>query len=299
MKKLRAPIEWVEQTKIVFFIVFSAITNAVALNNFFIPAKVYASGMTGVAQLLSAVFGDFLNFKIEAGVLILLFNIPIAILGWQKIGKGFTLYSFISSFLISIFMLILPVKALTPDPIMSALFGGVLSGMGIGFALKYGFSTGGMDIISMVLAKTTGKSIGTLLMGLNMTIAVTAGFLYGWEFAFYTLLSIYVVTKVVDGIHTSQQKVTAMIVTQDPENLTASINSKLIRGITIMPATGGYSKTNRSVLMIVITRYEMYDLEQAVREADAAAFVNFIQTTKIIGEFWNSDQQKQWKQKEQ
>ncbi|SFH61649.1 YitT family protein [Pisciglobus halotolerans] len=298
MKKLKAPIQWVEQFKIIFFIFFSAITNAVALNNFFIPANVYASGITGVAQLMSDAMRDFLQFKVEVGILILLFNIPIAIIGWIKIGRRFTLYSFISSLLISVFMLILPVKALTPDPIMNALFGGVIAGLGIGFALKYGFSTGGMDIISMVLAKTTGKTIGTLMMAINVMIVIIAGFLYGWEYAFYTLLSIYVVTKVIDAIHTSHQKITAMIVTQDPQAIVSSIHSKLIRGITVIPAKGAFSQTDRSVLMTVITRYEMYDLEQAVREADAAAFVNFMQTTKVLGEFWNSDQQKKWKKQD-
>lgn len=293
MTKLKTPNFWIEHAKKIFFIFFAAITNAIAMNNFLIPSNIYASGVNGVSQLLSDILGSSSGIFIDTGILILVFNIPIAILGWFKVGKNFTLYSFLTSILISFFIILLPVNPLTTDPMMNALFGGIISGAGIGFALKYGFSTGGMDIISMVLAKTTGRSIGTLTFALNFLIVLSAGFLYGWEYALYTLVSIYVMTKVIDTIHTSHQKVTAMIVTNEPNALVKSIHEKLIRGITIIPAKGAYSGMDRSILMVVITRYEMYELEQAVREADASAFVNFMETNKVLGEFWSSDRQKE------
>lgn len=295
MTKLKTPNFWIELAKKVFFIVFAAITSAVALNNFLIPANIYAAGINGTSQLLSDVFNNSFGIIIDTGILILLFNIPIAVLGWFKVGRDFTLYSFMTSILISFFTILLPINPLSSDPMMNALFGGIISGTGIGFALKYGFSTGGMDIISMVLAKTTGKSIGTLTFAMNLLIVSSAGLLYGWEYALYTLVSIYVMTKMIDTIHTSHQKVTAMIVTNEPDALTKEIHEKLIRGITIIPAKGAYSGTDRSILMVVITRYEMYDLEQAVRVADASAFVNFMETNKVLGEFWSTDRQKESK----
>lgn len=293
MTKLKTPNFWIEHIKKIFFIFFAAITSAVALNNFLIPSNIYAAGINGTSQLLSDVLSNNSGILIDTGVLILVFNIPIAILGWFKVGRNFTLYSFLTSILISMFTVILPINPLSTDPMMNALFGGIISGAGIGFALKYGFSTGGMDIISMVLAKTTGRSIGTLTFAMNLLIVSSAGFLYGWEYALYTLVSIYVMTKVIDTIHTSHQKVTAMIVTNEPDALVKVIHEKLIRGITIIPAKGAYSGMDRSILMVVITRYEMYELEQAVREADASAFVNFMETNKVLGEFWSSDRQKE------
>ena len=284
MTKLKTPNFWIEHAKKIFFIFFAAITSAIAMNNFLIPSNIYASGINGVSQLLADILGSSSGIVIDTGILILVFNIPIAILGWFKVGKNFTLYSFLTSILISFFIILLPVNPLTADPMMNALFGGIISGAGIGFALKYGFSTGGMDIISMVLAKTTGRSIGTLTFAMNLLIVSSAGFLYGWEYALYTLVSIYVMTKVIDTIHTSHQKVTAMIVTNEPDALVKVIHEKLIRGITIIPAKGAYSGMDRSILMVVITRYEMYELEQAVREADASAFVNFMETNKVLGE---------------
>ena len=293
MTKLKTPNFWIEHIKKIFFIFFAAITSAVALNNFLIPSNIYAAGINGTSQLLSDVLSNNSGILIDTGVLILVFNIPIAILGWFKVGRNFTLYSFLTSILISMFTVILPINPLSTDPMMNALFGGIISGAGIGFALKYGFSTGGMDIISMVLAKTTGRSIGTLTFAMNLLIVSSAGFLYGWEYALYTLVSIYVMTKMIDTIHTSHQKVTAMIVTNEPDALVKGIHEKLIRGITIIPAKGAYSGMDRSILMVVITRYEMYELEQAVREADASAFVNFMETNKVLGEFWSYDRQKE------
>lgn len=295
MKNFKTPTIWWEYVKIIIVLFFSAITGAVAFNFFFLPANVYASGLNGFAQLFTGITSEYFNIQMQTGLVILLLNIPIAILGWFKIGKTFTLLSFFSSFLVSFFMVELPVVQLTPDPIMNALFGGIISGAGVGFALKYGFSTGGMDIIAMVLQKTTGKTIGNLMMVMNAIIAITAGLVFGWEYSFYTIVSIFATTKMIDAIHTSHQKVTAMIVTSDPDPLVEAIHAQLVRGITILPATGAYSKTQRSVLMVVISRYEMYSLEQAVREADTTAFVNFMQTNKVMGEFLSSDQQKVFK----
>ena len=262
------------------------------LNKFLIPARVYGAGLNGVSQLLSYFLFDFSHIEISTGLLIMLFNIPIALLGWYKVGRDFTLFSFLTVALMSIFSMILPIQEVTNDPIMNAIVGGVISGVGVGLSLKYGFSTGGMDIVSMVLAKTTGRSIGTLMFGINFIVISLAGFAYGWEYALYTLLSIYVLTKVVDTIHTSHQKVTAMIVTQHSAEMTTAIKEKLIRGITLLPAKGGFSGADSSVLMVVVTRYELYDLEQAVKETDPFAFVNILQTNRVIGEFWDSDRQK-------
>lgn len=247
MAQLKTPSFYSELAKKIFFVFFAAITNAIALNNFLIPARVYGAGLNGVSQLLSSFLFDFSHIEISTGLLIMLFNIPIALLGWYKVGRDFTLFSFLTVALMSIFSMILPIQEVTNDPIMNAIVGGVISGVGVGLSLKYGFSTGGMDIVSMVLAKTTGRSIGTLMFGINFIVISLAGFAYGWEYALYTLLSIYVLTKVVDTIHTSHQKVTAMIVTQHSAEMTTAIKEKLIRGITLLPAKGGFSGADSSV----------------------------------------------------
>lgn len=155
--------------------------------------------------------------------------------------------------------------------------------------LKWGASTGGVDIIAMVLSRMKDKPIGPYIFTLNGIIIGAAGLLYGPEKALYTLVALYVSTRVIDAIHTRHEKLTAMIVTKKGDELKKAIHSKLIRGITLLPARGAFSNENKDMVMIVITRYELYDLEKIIKEVDPKAFTNIIQSTGIFG-FFRKDQ---------
>src|SRR5690606_34765336 len=122
-------------------------------NFFLITANVYASGFTGAAQLISSIFNDFVGIGISTGILLLILNIPVLILGWYKVGKGFTIYSIISVLFSSLFLEVLPIMELSNDIILNAVFGGVIGGVGVGLSLKHGASTGGLDIVAMVLSR--------------------------------------------------------------------------------------------------------------------------------------------------
>lgn len=116
-------------------------------------------------------------------------------------------------------------------------------------------------------------------------IIIAAGILYEPENALYTMLTLYITTLVIDGIHTRHEKVTVLIVTSKAEELQQAIHKELIRGITIIPARGAYSKADSNMLYLVITRYELYDLERVISENDPNAFTNIIQTAGIFGFF--------------
>ncbi len=255
------------------------------MNFFLIPADVYASGFTGLSQLLSRISDLFTPFTISTGILLFLLNIPVTILGWKKVGKSFTLYSFISVVLSSFFLEILPVRSLSEDILLNAVFGGVIVAIGVGLTLKFGASTGGMDIIAMVLSKMNDKPVGTYYFILNSIIILSAGFLFGWEYALYTLVTLYVTTRVIDAIHTRYQKLTALIITKKSDEMKKAIHEKLIRGITTLSAKGAFSNEPREMLMIVITRYELYDLERIIKTVDPNAFTNIIETTGVYGFF--------------
>ncbi|WP_204122804.1 YitT family protein [Lacticaseibacillus mingshuiensis] len=270
----------------------SGLITAIALNFFLTPAKVFQSGATGIAQLLSLFLqGQGIAHTDLTGWFNLLLNIPLAILGWKTLGKSFTAFSFLNSVLISALAIILPVHALSGNPLMNAIFGGVLTGAGVGIALRYGFSTGGMDILSMYLSKHTRRTVGVLMFVINFGIIMVAGFGIGWESALYTIISIYCMTRVVDTIHTSNQIVTAMIVTTDPDGVIAAITEKMVRGITALASRGGFLGKPNTTLMIVITRYELYDLTQATLGVDKGAFIDILNTVDVAGEFLTSDQQ--------
>lgn len=269
----------------ILIVIFGAILNAISLNFFLIGANVYASGFTGAAQLISSVFNDFLGIGVSTGLLLFILNIPVAILGWFKVGKGFTVYSGISVLFTTLFLTLLPVIELSQDIILNAVFGGVIGGIGVGMTLKLGASTGGMDIVAMVLSRMKDRPIGTYFLLLNAVIIAMAGFLYEPENALYTMLTLYVTTYVIDAIHTRHEKVTAMIITHKADELQRAIHNKMVRGITIIPAKGAYTKEDKNMMYLVITRYELYDLEKIISEVDPNAFTNIVQTTGIFGFF--------------
>ncbi len=277
------------EAKRIIVVIFSSFLLAISLNFFLINANVYASGFTGAAQLASSAFADFLDFQLSTGLILLILNIPVFILGWFKVGKGFTIYSIISVIFATIFLEVLPIISLSDDIILNAVAGGVISGAAVGLALKWGASTGGMDIVAMVLSRLQDKPIGIYFLSLNAIIIVLAGFLYEPENALYTLVALYVTTAIIDAIHTRHEKVTAMIITTKTDALQEAIHDKMVRGITILPAQGAYTKVDKNMLYLVITRYELYDLEQVINEVDPEAFTNIVQTVGIFGFFRQDD----------
>ena len=275
----------VQQTKKVFIVVIGAFLNAIAMNFFLIPADVYASGFTGIAQLTFRISEDYLPFTISTGLTLLLLNIPVTILAWKKVGRSFTIFSFLSVLLMSFFLEIVPIYRFNDDILLNAVFGGVIAAVGVGLTLKWGASTGGLDIIAMILSRMKDKPVGIYFFALNAVIILTAGFIFGWEKALYTLVALYASTRVIDAIHTRHEKLTAMIITKKGQELKDAIHEKMVRGITTVPAKGAYSGEEKEMLIIVVTRYELYDLERIIKEVDKNAFTNIVQTTGIFGFF--------------
>lgn len=273
--------------------VVSALLIAVGLNFFFIPSNIFAAGFNGVAQLLYSLLVKLFGIKIDTGYFMLLLNVPVGILGWFKVGRNFTLYSVLNVVLSSVLTVMLPSQNLTTNPLMAALFGGIITGGAIGIALKFGFSTGGMDIISVIVNKTTGKSVGSVMLAINLLIILCAGVMFGWEIAMYTIIANYAMTKMVDTIHTSHQKLTALIITKDGSQLASKINERLVRGVTILDSRGAYRNQPSQTLLVVLTRYELYTLKKLVAQTDASAFIDVINTADLSGNFVSVEQQQQ------
>ncbi|CAM3323031.1 YitT family protein [Vagococcus fessus] len=265
-----------------------AILAAIALNLFWQPGNIYASGVTGIAQILTTVLEKSLGFKPPVSLIYYSLNIPLFILAWRKINKKFTIFTFISVSLATIAIQLVPVTTLTTDPIICAIFGGAINGFAIGFALKNGISSGGLDIISISIRQATGRNVGAINTILNGMIAFTAGYLFGWKYAFYSLLSIFVTGKVTDIVFTKQQKMQVMIITNKPDTVIDEVQDRLRRGITIIhDAEGAFKHDKKTILFTVITRYEMHTLEEAMEAADPAAFVSIADNVKILGNFYD------------
>jgi len=280
-------------TRIVVFI-FSGVIVAIAMNNFLIPNNIFSSGFNGVAQLISLFIEAVFHTKVDVGVIIMIFNVPILLIGLKFAGRRFTLISFLNSFFISFMMIIMPKgSVIDNEPILAALFGGLLVGIAIGLTFKFGFSTGGMDIIAMAVQKATGKSIGSISMIINGAIVIIAGAFIGWQNAMYTIIGIYATSVAIDSIHTRYQKLTVFIVTRRANEVAEALQNRLIRGITIMPSMGAFSHEASSTLMMVISKYEVAEVTEMTKLVDQDAFINIVETVQVPQNFYNEDLQAQ------
>ncbi|MBE6173509.1 MAG: YitT family protein, partial [Enterococcus faecium] len=241
-------------TKLSVSIVYALIAS-VALNFFYQPGNIYSSGITGLAQILTTLSKSVIGFEIPVSTTLYLLNIPLFFLAWFKLGKKFTIFTFITVTLTSLSIHLLPQTILSTDPIICAIFGGAVNGVGIGLALKNGLSSGGLDIVSITIRKKTGRSIGSISIYFNALIVFVAGLLFGWQYMFYSALSIFVSGKVTDVVYTKQKKMQVMIVTKHPEAVIEAIQKCMRRGITIInEAEGAYKHDKQTVLMTIVTR---------------------------------------------
>lgn len=244
-----------------------------------VPHAVILGGVSGIGMIIGILT------PLDTGWLIFVLNIPIFVLGFYQLGKRFVGYSMYSVFLTSLAMQYIPVYQVSDDIMLSSVFGGVIGGIATGFIIKFGGSTGGLDIIGLVIAKKRDFALGHLMMMLNSVIMVASGIFIGWEETMYTLLVIFVFGKMVDAIHTKHVKLTLMIVTDKGEEIQAALLNNLIRGITVMDGEGAYTKSRRKVLMTVITRYELVEVKKLIQEIDNVAFVNITETVEVMGMF--------------
>lgn len=260
---------------------------SIAVNFFWDPGHIYSSGVTGFAQLLNTISSRAFPFTISTGLGLFLLNIPLLFLAWRAIGHEFTIFTVITVFLSSFMIQLLHPVPLTHDPIICAIFGGAVNGFGTGLALKNSISTGGLDILGIVIRQRTGKSIGTINMAFNALIVIAAGFAYGWPYAFYSVLSLIVNARVMDMTFTKQQRMQVMIITNRPNTVIDSVQNHLRRGITIVHnAEGAYRHDAKTILFTVISRYEMNELEEALLESDPNAFASISDSVKILGRFY-------------
>lgn len=277
---------------LLFIAVISSLIFGIAMKFFLIPGTIFSSGVPGLAQLVN-------YFAIQTplapifttGNLYLLLNIPLLLLSYFKLGRQFTIMTIIVVFLSSIATNLFPLTYVSENPLVNAVIGGAFSGLGAGLTIKFGMSGGGFDILSIYLAKTFGINVGPMTMLVNSVIVIGSGLIYDWETAIFTVITIFVTSRMIDTLHTGEQRLTAFIVTDDSAAVTANIRTRLVRSTTILEARGGYSGDRRDVLMVVINRYELHDLQLAIAESDPDAFVNILQSSKVMGRFLTREQQ--------
>ncbi|WP_405079739.1 YitT family protein [Paenibacillus chitinolyticus] len=260
-------------------VILGAALVAFGFNMFLIPHELLSGGVSGIAMVI----GYLTNMNIS--ILYFVLNLPLIIWGLVIIGRRFIIISIGSVIATTWFMQIIPVRELVQEPILGAVFGGVLVGIGAGITMRAGGSTGGFDIVGSILTRKRDFPLGQMLFALNGGVIFMLGyFKNNWDLALFSMLSIYIAGKVIDTIHIRHIKVTAFIVTKQREALLEKL-LVIPRGVTVIRTEGAYTNQEQSLLMTVTTRYELVGLQKIIKETDPKAFVNVVETVGVLGEF--------------
>lgn len=260
-------------------VVLGSLIVAFAFNCFLVPHEILSSGISGLAILL----GILTPF--DTGIYNFLLNVPLLILGYFKLGRTITINTLVCVASLSLFLFLIPAVAITDNMLLSTVFGGGIGGLGVGLILKFAGTSGGLDIIAIIIARASSFSVGLLLTGMNGIIVLISGFVFDWEIALYTLLSIYITGKMIDTVFTDHLKLTMQIVTTQGDAIRNELLESIYRGITITEGYGGYTQEKKDILMMVLTRYETLHVKNVVRKHDENAFINMFETIEVDGKF--------------
>ena len=215
-----------------------------------------------------------------------LLNIPVAVFCYRHIGKKFVLFSMAQVVLASILLKLVPSRPLFDDPLLNICFGGVLYGLSVAVALRGNASTAGMDFIALYVSNRIGKSIWQYVFLFNTAMLCLFGFLFGWEYAGYSILFQFISTKTIDNFYHRFKRVTLQITTQKPKEIVDAYVHSFMHGISVMDGYGGYSGKKMSLLHTVVSSYEVQDVLHLLEEVDEKIIINILPTENFVGGFY-------------
>lgn len=261
-----------------------ALLQALSMALFYIPGKLAAGGVSGVAQLIGNATGW------SVGTLYVVLNLPLLLLGWRYLGgRRFLLRTIfavlIYSLAIDLLSRIVPANGLTSDPMLNALYGGVVGGVGVGLVLRGQGTTGGTDILVRVLNRWRGIPYSQTYIATDVLVVFAAGLSFGWTLALYAVVALYVggvaAEFAAEGVRTTR---TVMIITQNPQAVAQRVMTDLQRGVTMWSGLGMYSGQERQILFCIVSRAEVNPIKAIVHEADPQAFVVIGEAYEALGE---------------
>ena len=262
----------------VVLLTIGALVAALALEVFLIPNTILDGGVTGISIIVSKLS------HIPLSLLVLILNIPFIYIGYKNLGKRFLGRAVYSMVVFSIFLhLFEKMDAFTDEILLATIFGGVILGAGVGFVIRFGGCVDGTESVAIVISKKTNLSVGQVVLIFNLFIYGTAGFMFGFDRAMYSLLTYFITFKVIDFVSEGlEQAKAAMIITEKGSDLSKEIYKKLGRTVTTIKGKGLISG-DKEVLYCVLTRIEVYELRKIVEDMDRSAFVSITDVTDIIG----------------
>lgn len=270
----------IRQLNRMLFLILGSLLTAIGLEIFLIPNNIIDGGIVGISILAA-----YLT-NLPIGLFIFFLNIPFLILGYKQIGKTFVLTSLFSITCLSVFVQFFhPVASLTQDVLLAAVFGGIIIGIGVGLIIRYGGSLDGTEMVAIMLNKQTVFSVGETVMFFNIFILSSAGLVFGWDRAMYSLIAYFVAYKVIDvTIEGLEEAKAAMIISDNFHDIAEAIRDRLGRNVTYLFGSGiDGSVDRRMTIYVVITRLEVAKLRSIVLDKDPEAFVAIHDVNEVMG----------------
>ena len=264
---------------------------AVGLNLFVVPAGVYSGGVMGVCQVIRTVLSRYFDLNFQAfdiaGVIYYIINIPIFVLAYMRLGKKFFVKTLVSVTSMTVFLSLIPVTQIVEDTVAACVVGGIISGGGIGFALRRGSSSGGMDVVGLLLARWKRDfSVGKVSLLMNLFLYGVCFFLFDMQIVVYSIIYASVYSVAMDRVHTQNINVEAKIVTKaDTAELEKAVFEEIYRGITKWSTEGAYTHEDSHMLYITLSKYEVGRLKAVVHKYDPHAFIVVTEGVSVDGNF--------------
>lgn len=260
-------------------ITIGAILMATGLEIFLVPNKVIDGGITGISIMLSYLSGW------KLGIFLFILNLPFVYLGYKQMGKTFALSTVYGIIVLSIFTTFFhPIPPFTEDILLATVFGGMILGIGVGLVIRNGGALDGTEILAIVINNKVPFSVGQIIMIMNIFILGTAGFVFSWDRAMYSLLAYVIASKAIDGVVAGLEETKSVWIISDvAEEIGEAVNARLGRGVTYLQGEGAYTGDNKKVIFSVITRLEESKLTTIVEEIDPSAFLAIADISEVRG----------------
>ncbi len=263
-----------------FFLTLGPFIAAFALEVFLVPNNIIDGGIVGISIILS-----YLT-KLNLGLLIFVINIPFFLLAFSKIGKKFVIQTFYAIGMLSLFLNMFSMynHPVSHDLLLSTVFGGIVLGTGVGLVLKNEGSLDGTEIMSLVLSKKFGFSVGEWIMTFNVFIYGASGLVFGWNRAMYAVLTYFIAFRVIDivleGLNSAKS---IRVISDKAHEIGDELLEKLDLGVTYLKGVGAYSGAEKTIIYCVVSRLEMARMKEIIKNIDPSAFISVVDVHEAYG----------------
>jgi uncharacterized membrane-anchored protein YitT (DUF2179 family) len=267
-------------TREIALIAVGCIVFAYGMNAVMIPARLFSGGLMGIALIIG-----YRVPSVDLGLVYLLLNVPLIVLGWMTISRRFIAYTFFgTTFFALVASILRPVPVILADPLLAALLGGVICGFGCGLILKSIGSAGGMDILAIYLNRRFGLRVGTIAFAANALVIVAGGWMLDLNLALYSIILLFTCGWVTNAVVSGFNARMALIIVSDMSDIIArELLGNFKRGVTFLDGEGGFSKRPKRVILTVTTVTEVPKIKEMIFSNDPKAFVVINNTFEVLG----------------